>query len=75
MKSQIFYSIIILLMMSISLAGCKNKVKVERIPQCAGITGSTMEARTNACVTCCTNNGWENGTYWEIGEVGCECDK
>ncbi len=75
MKTSINFPIIIALLLLLFLTNCKNKVEAERIPECSGITGSTMEARTNNCKTCCINNGWENGTYWEVGEVGCECDK
>lgn len=75
MKNSIYYPIIIALLMMLSLTNCKKKVDAERIPECAGISGGTMDERTNNCKTCCINNGWDNGTYWEVGEVGCECDK
>ncbi len=75
MKNSIYYLIIIAIVSIFSLTNCKNKVEADRISECALISGGSMEARTNNCRSCCINNGWDNGTYWEVGEVGCECDK
>jgi len=77
MKNSIYYPIIILFMMTLSLAGCKKQVDAEYISQCAGVSGSTMEARNANCWQCCVNNGWERGTYWEdlgVAVPGCECE-
>ena len=64
-------------MMTLSLAGCKkHKEDAGRNPECAVISGGSMEARSDNCWSCCVNNGWERGTYWEdlgVAVPGCEC--
>ena len=72
-----------LLIATIALIGivisCK-KNKVERneyIPECAHINNGTSSSsieRNNICKSCCVTNGWDTGTYWELGnQTGCEC--
>jgi len=75
MKKLMGYSITISLLISLAITGCDKKVDSEYIPQCTGVSGGTMEDRSNNCKSCCRNNGWDDGTYWDVGEVGCECDR
>lgn len=70
-------SILVILVMTISLSCKKNKVDENAyIPECENISGGTMESRQDQCKSCCKNNGWNDGTFWELGaQQGCECYK
>ncbi len=73
MKKLVGYFIALSLLFSLTITGCDKKVDSEYIPQCSGVTGGTMEARNSSCKSCCRSNGWDNGTYWDVGQIGCEC--
>ncbi len=52
---------------------CNSRVDAEYIRECAHIEGAYTVEKATACMNCCVNNGWDYGTFYEVGTVGCQC--
>ena len=73
-KNILFLSVI-LIVFSCNKDNSNENGYIYECSDISELTHQTMKRRNDACKSCCIENGWENGAYWDVGTEGCQCHK